>query len=163
MYALRHNVRTKQWPVFYRLVRPRNNSCYHFEIQCSPFPRFYFSVKHEWLFFVKNMVCKLITRGSQVWSTTSSVMWRHMHSVAILVHSKRIIRMIKHFGYFFRRVSLWTKLATECICRHMTEEKVDQIWGPPRNNRTWETSPWWWFLLFSSNLMQVTSSIFAMA
>ena len=27
----------------------------------------------------------------------------------------------------FRRETQWTKLATECICRHMTEEVVDQF------------------------------------
>ena len=30
----------------------------------------------------------------------------------------------------FRRKTQWTKLATECICRHMTEEVVDQTWDP---------------------------------
>ena len=38
--------------------------------------------------------------------------------------------MILPFGDLFRRESEWTKLATECICRHMTEEVVDQTWDP---------------------------------
>ena len=30
----------------------------------------------------------------------------------------------------FRGKTQWTKLASECICRHMTEEVVDQTWDP---------------------------------
>ena len=38
--------------------------------------------------------------------------------------------MLILYGDLFRRESQWTKFATECICRHMTEEVVDQTWDP---------------------------------
>ena len=72
----------------------------------------------------------LLRGGAQIWSTFSSVMWRHMHSVASLVHKLTLRK--KYPKYLIIRIILfeWTKIATECICRHMTDEVVDQTWYP---------------------------------
>ena len=67
----------------------------------------------------------------------SSLVYYLLGHVTLMYDPSNYYFRLRKFGPFeenfsdnhtFRRKSQWTKLATECICRHMTEEVLDQTW-----------------------------------